>query len=202
MYTIVPLVHKFPLVNFQSLFPNTKPMAAFDLFSAFRILKIQNVYKQNMHIIFMKIIYMCVCMCLCVCESLSRVQIFAGVRILEWVDILFSKGSSQPWDQVPVFHIAGRFFTVWPNRQLICTYVCIKMGFPGDSVGKESTWYTSHRGDMGLISVSRRFPGGHDNPLHCYWLKKPMGSRDWQAAVHGIAKSQTKLKQLSMHEHV
>ena len=66
MYTIVPLVQKFPLVNLQSLFPNTKPIETFDIFSAFRILIIQNVYKQNMHIIFMKIIYMCVCMCLCV----------------------------------------------------------------------------------------------------------------------------------------
>ena len=134
------------------------------------------------------------------CSSLSCVQIFAGVRILEWVDILFSKGYSQPWDQVQVSHIAGRFFTVWANRQLICTYVFINMGFPGGSVGKESTWYTSDTGDIGLISGSRRFPGGHGNPLQCSAWK--IHSRDWQAAVHGTAKSQTKLKQLSMHEHV
>lgn len=38
MYTIVPLVHKFPFVNLQSLFPNTKPMATFDMFSALIIL--------------------------------------------------------------------------------------------------------------------------------------------------------------------
>ena len=34
-------------------------------------------------------------------------------RILEWVAIPFSRGSSQPWDQTQVSRIAGRFFTVW-----------------------------------------------------------------------------------------
>ena len=32
-------------------------------------------------------------------------------RILEWVAIPFSGGSSQPRDQTQVFYIAGRFFT-------------------------------------------------------------------------------------------
>ena len=32
-------------------------------------------------------------------------------RILEWVAILFSRGSSQPGDQTRVSCIAGRFFT-------------------------------------------------------------------------------------------
>ena len=38
-------------------------------------------------------------------------------RILEWVAILFSRGSSQPrdWTQVPC--IAGRSFTVWATRE-------------------------------------------------------------------------------------
>ena len=32
-------------------------------------------------------------------------------RILEWVHISFSRGSSQPRDRTWVCHIAGRFFT-------------------------------------------------------------------------------------------
>ena len=32
-------------------------------------------------------------------------------RILEWVAVPFSKGSSQPRDRTQVSHIAGRFFT-------------------------------------------------------------------------------------------
>jgi len=35
------------------------------------------------------------------------------VRILEWVAILFSKGSSPPADQTQVSYTAGRFFPIW-----------------------------------------------------------------------------------------
>ena len=38
-------------------------------------------------------------------------------RILEWVAIPFSRGSSRPRDQTQVFHIAGSFFTVWASRE-------------------------------------------------------------------------------------
>ena len=34
-------------------------------------------------------------------------------RILEWVAMPSSRGSSQPRDWIQVSHIAGRFFTVW-----------------------------------------------------------------------------------------
>jgi len=37
-------------------------------------------------------------------------------RILEWVAISFSKGSSQPRDQTQVSRIAGRFFTIWATN--------------------------------------------------------------------------------------
>ena len=38
-------------------------------------------------------------------------------RILEWVDFPFSRGPSQPKDQIQVSHIAGRFFTSWVTRE-------------------------------------------------------------------------------------
>ena len=38
-------------------------------------------------------------------------------RILEWVAISFSKGSSRPRDQIQVSHIVGRFFTIWATRE-------------------------------------------------------------------------------------
>ena len=37
-------------------------------------------------------------------------------RILEWVAISFSKGSSRPRDQTRVSRIAGRCFTIWATR--------------------------------------------------------------------------------------
>ena len=41
-------------------------------------------------------------------------------RILEWVSISFSRGSSQPRDWKQVFCITSRFFTVWANREAHC----------------------------------------------------------------------------------
>ena len=38
-------------------------------------------------------------------------------RILEWVAMPSSRGFSQPRDQIQVSHIAGRFFTIWANRE-------------------------------------------------------------------------------------
>ena len=38
-------------------------------------------------------------------------------RILEWVAVPFSRGSSPPRDQTQVSHIAGGFFTSWATRE-------------------------------------------------------------------------------------
>ena len=55
-------------------------------------------------------------------------------------------------------------------------------------------------GDVGLIPGSGRFPGGgKSNPLQYSCLENPMDGGAWQAAVHGVTKSQTQLKRLSMH---
>ena len=47
----------------------------------------------------------------------SSVHGIFQARILEWVAIPFSRGSSQPRDRTQVSHIAGRFFTVWATRE-------------------------------------------------------------------------------------
>ena len=68
-------------------------------------------------------------------KSLSCVQLFAtpmdcsppgssvhGIfqaRILEWVAISFSRGSSQPRDQTRVSRIVGRRFTIWATREAL-----------------------------------------------------------------------------------
>ena len=39
-------------------------------------------------------------------------------RILEWVAIPFSRGSSQPRDRTQVSLIAGEFFTIWATREV------------------------------------------------------------------------------------
>ena len=47
----------------------------------------------------------------------STVHGILQARILEWVAIPFSKGSSQPRDWIQISHIAGRFFTIWATRE-------------------------------------------------------------------------------------
>ena len=54
--------------------------------------------------------------------------------------------------------------------------------------------------DPGSIPGLGKSPGGgHDNPLQHSCLENPMDRGTWQATVPRVTKSQTRLKQLSMH---
>ena len=59
---------------------------------------------------------------------------------------------------------------------------------------------TGDKRDAGWIPGSERSPGrGHVNPLQYSCQENPVDRGAWQAMVHRIAKSQTRLKQLSIH---
>ena len=47
----------------------------------------------------------------------SSVHGILQARILEWVAISFSRGSSRPRDQTQISHIAGRRFNLWATRE-------------------------------------------------------------------------------------
>ena len=49
----------------------------------------------------------------------SSVHGIFQVRVLEWVAISFSRGSSRPRDQTRVSHIVGRHFTVWATMEVL-----------------------------------------------------------------------------------
>ena len=56
--------------------------------------------------------------------------------------------------------------------------------------------------DLGSIPGSGRSPGGgHNNPLQYSCLENPMDRGAWRATVHSVAKSWTRLKQLSTAQH-
>ena len=100
---------------------------------------------------------MCVCVCVCVCARAraqgvlvtqlcptlchpmdcsppgSSVHGILQARILEWIVIPFSRGSSQSKDQTLVSCIAGRFFTVWAPREAMTEWIPYKLT-PGVSV--------------------------------------------------------------------
>ena len=50
-------------------------------------------------------------------QSGSSVHGILQARILDWVAILFSRGSSWPRDRTQVAYAAGRFFTIWTTRE-------------------------------------------------------------------------------------
>ena len=73
-------------------------------------------------------IYMCICVlvvqfCPAPCSHTdcsppgSSVHGIFQTRILEWISIPFSKGSSQPRNQTWVSCIAGKLFTDWASRE-------------------------------------------------------------------------------------
>ena len=73
------------------------------------------------------------------------------------------------------------------------------MGFPGGSDGKESA---HNAGDPGSIPGSGRSPGeGNGNPLQYSCLENSMDRGAWQATVHGVTKSWTRLSD-SRQDHI
>ena len=132
-------------------------------------------------------------------------------RVLGWVAISFSGGSSRSGGQAQVSHIAGRCFTFWTTREahtvgpcwlfvlhiVGCTYwsflLCSTFlwDFPGSSVVKNPP---ANAGGLGLILEWGRSPGGENvNPLQYSCLWNPMDRGTWQATVHEVTKSRTRL---------
>ena len=88
-----------------------------------------------------------------------------NLHLLQW--ILYHRATWEAWDYCLAFHK-----TV--------------LGFPGGSDGKE---FACSVGDLGWEDPG----GGHGNPLQYSCLENLMDRGAWQATVHGVAKSQTRL---------
>ena len=64
-------------------------------------------------------------LCLTLCDPVdynppgSSIHGILQARLLEWVAMPFSRGSSQPRDWTLVSCIAGRFFTIWATREVL-----------------------------------------------------------------------------------
>ena len=68
------------------------------------------------------------------------------------------------------------------------------VNFPGVSVVRNPSANAGATGDAGLIPGWRRSPGeGNGNPLQYFRLGNPMDRGAWQAIVHGVTKSGTRL---------
>ena len=72
-------------------------------------------------------------------------------------------------------------------------------GFPGGSPIKNMLAST---GDVSLVPELRKSPGeGNSNPLQYSCLGNPMDGGAWWAAVHGVAKSRTRLNDFTFTFH-
>ena len=68
-------------------------------------------------------------------------------------------------------------------------------GFPGGSEVKASAY---NAGDLGSIPGSGKSPGeGNGNPLQYSCPENPMDGGAWWATVHRVAKSRTRLSDLT-----
>ena len=84
-------------------------------------------------------------------------------------------------------------FVGWASRQ---AWYGLPL-FPGGSDDKESACTVK---DSGLIPGTGRSPGeGNGNPLQYSCLENPMDRGAWWAAVHGVAKSWTRLSDWRFH---
>ena len=66
------------------------------------------------------------------------------------------------------------------------------MGFPGGSVGKESSCNAGDKGDAGsILGSGRSLGGGQGNSLQYSCLENPMNKGAWQAMVYRVNKEAT-----------
>ena len=103
-------------------------------------------------------------LCLTFCNPMDCIPLGSSIhgifqaRVLEWVAISFSRGSSQPRDWTWVSCIAGRFFTVWATREalyllmscIICKYT--EKAFNKTQYLWENFLKSGHRGNI-LLSL-------------------------------------------------
>ena len=97
------------------------------------------------------------------------------------------------WNELINFQIEKSLSSVLGNSFWSYNYMPI---FPGSSAVKNMP---VNARDSGSIPELGRSPGkGNGNPFQYPCLQSSMDRRAWHATVHGITKSQTRLKRLSM----
>ena len=123
-------------------------------------------------------------------------------RILEWVVMPSSKGSSQPRDRTQVSHIAGGFFTIWATRGAqidasvqfssvtqSCSALCDPMdcSTPGLPVHHQLPEFTQTHVHWVGDAIQPSHPLLSTSPLALN-LSQHQGLFKWVSSLHQVAK--------------
>ena len=155
-----------------------------------------------------RIARLCRCYCLESCPTCdtmdcslpgSSVHGISQARILEWIAISFSRGSSQPRNRTHLSCIVRQVLYHWATREALLSnysYFLRVLFLVGGSDGKVSAY---NAGDPGSMPGSGRPPGeGNGNPLQYPYLENSMDGGAWWATVHGVTKSRTRLSDFTL----
>ena len=103
----------------------------------------------------------------------SSVHGILQTRILEWIAILFSRGSSRPRGQTWVSCIISRFFTVWATGNILKIWMCNRHMWLLPSIIQKQRYRFA---DKGLYSQSYAFSSSHVQMWEVYhkegWVLK------------------------------
>ena len=119
----------------------------------------------------------------------SSVHGILQARILEWVAIPYSRGSSRPRDQTWISHIAGRFFTIWATREAHHLTYFLHIYFESMSVCV-CVWplkfYSLHKFDLSnsIINSAKSFQS-------CPTLCNPIDGSSPGSPIPGILQART-----------
>ena len=137
----------------------------------------------------------------------SSVHGFSQARILQWVAISFSRGSSQPRDRTWVSHTAGRHFTFWATREALKDGITHSKKAHTNVFNWQNQIYIKNPSSKSLKNVVFSLlssvshvcsvvsdslqPHGNGNTLQYSCLENAMDGGAWYATDHGIAESDT-----------
>ena len=120
----------------------------------------------------------------------SSIHGISQARILEWVAVFLSRGSSQPWDWTRVYGIAGKFFFIWATREALDSILkSIDITLPKVHRVKTMPFFFFFSNHVWM----EKEMATHS----CSCLENPRGRGAWWAAVYGVAQSRTQLTRLS-----
>ena len=122
-WTTATMTLRFVLIHCLGYRVNAQKLLAISMILYRKIKQQQSqnteLYKKNLLCVLILLAQSCLTLCNPTDCSLpgSSIHGIFQARILEWVAVSFSMGSSQPRDWTQVSHIAGWFFTVWTTSK-------------------------------------------------------------------------------------